>query len=492
MKIFTTSQIRALDAKTIELEKISSCDLMDRAAWALYQRIVRNIKPTEKILVIAGHGNNGGDALAIARLLIKNGYQVLTLLCKGKALSDDASVQLARLQKIASDRISIIEKTSDLPTENKADYLIDGLFGSGLNRPLTGFYAEVVQWMNRQHARILSIDLPSGLFGEDNRDNNPENVVKADLTLGLQFPRLSFFFAENEPYIKKWELVDISLHPKAIEALQTPYSFSLPDEMGSLLKNRSKFSHKGTFGKGLLIAGRPGMMGAALLAAKGALRAGIGLLSVRIPATGVFILQTAVPEALVQSYESEGFYVPSEPVNLNGYSAIAIGPGIGTDLSQATSLRSLLDLQPENLVLDADALNLLSENKELLNLLPPNTILTPHPKEFDRLSGETAHSGYERLEKAILFAQEHQVYIVLKGAYSACITPEGYCCFNTTGNPGMSTGGSGDVLTGIVVSLRAQGYTAKEACQLGVFLHGLSGDIALGSQSTRKPVRPAT
>jgi len=483
MKLFTTNQIKELDVETIKLEGISSTDLMDRTAFALFKKIIEEIRKTDKVLVLAGPGNNGGDAIAVARLLIEAGYQVQTLLSNLNTLSNDASIQLGRLQKMHVAKISLLNSTQELSHFEGSDVLIDGLFGSGLNRPLTGFYAEVVQWINGQNVKKIAIDLPSGLFGEDNKNNIPANIVHADLVIGLQFPKVSFLLAENEQFIKRWELVDIAIHPKAIEKMHTPYSFSEMKEMNQLLKKRSTFSHKGTFGKGLLIAGSSGMMGAAVLSAKGALRSGIGLLSVRIPTSGFTILQTTVPEALVQLYYSEGFLTSTEVLELNSYSAIAIGPGIGTKKAQAHSLENILKLCPEYLILDADALNLLSENKNLIKLLPKNTVLTPHPKEFDRLDGTASHSGYERLEKALVYACKHQVYIILKGAYSACITPEGLCSFNSTGNPGMSTGGSGDVLTGIVLSLLAQGYKPEDACKLGVFLHGLSGDLALKSQS---------
>jgi len=483
MKIFTTGQIKALDAKTIDFEGITSLRLMDRAALALFKRIVERIRPTDSILVIAGPGNNGGDALAIARLLAEAGYQAQTILCNLSTLSRDASIQLDKLQKTPAAKIANLSSTKDLSLFEGSACIIDGLFGSGLNRPLTGFYAEVVQWINRQASKKISIDLPSGMLGEDNRDNSQTNIVHSNLVLGLQFPRLAFLLPENEQSIERWELVDIAVHPKAFEEIPAFCSFSEMEEISRLLKKRSLFSHKGTFGKGLLIAGSPGMMGAAVLSSKGALRSGIGLLHTRIPASGVPVLQTALPEAIVQSYVSDGFYLTSDATDLASFSAIAIGPGIGTEKVQAVSLEKILKLQPDNLVLDADALNLLSENRNLFGLLPGSTILTPHPKEFDRLTGSVSHSGYERLEKALDFARRHRVYLILKGAYTACITPEGTCTFNSTGNPGMATGGSGDVLTGIIVSLLAQGYHQEEACKLGVYLHGLSGDLALGSQS---------
>jgi ADP-dependent NAD(P)H-hydrate dehydratase / NAD(P)H-hydrate epimerase len=483
MKIFLTKDIKETDAKTMELEGISSSGLMDRAALALFGKIVEEIDPSKKILVIAGPGNNGGDALVVARLLVEAKYDVFTILCSLNRFSSDASFQLGRLQNTPNALIKGINFANELVAFEDMDVLIDGLFGSGLNRPLEGFFADVVQWINKQKARVISIDLPSGLFGEDNVTNASDNIVKSDLVLGLQFPRLSFLFPENEKYINEWKLVDIAIHPLAIESVPSNFYFSLMEEIKPILKIRSRFSHKGTCGKGLIIAGSTGMMGAAVLSAKGALRSGIGLLSVRVPVSGLNIVQTCIPEALVQTYDSDSFYVATDTIDFQTYSAIAVGPGIGTGKDQAISLEYFLKQIPQNLILDADALNILSEHPILLDYVPKNTILTPHPKEFDRLIGNESQSGYVRLEKAIGFAKKRQVYLILKGTYTACITPDGRCFFNNTGNPGMSTGGSGDVLTGIILSLLAQGYHQEQACKLGVFLHGLSGDCALQNQS---------
>jgi len=483
MKLFTTNQIKELDAKTIELEDLTSVDLMNRASLALFKRIIQKIKLTDTILILAGPGNNGGDGLALGRLLVEAGYHVQTVLCHLETLSNDASVQLDRLQKIPNAEVFILKNVTDLSNFEGHNIILDALFGSGLNRPLMGFYAEIVHWIKRQVAQTLSIDLPSGLFGEDNSQNILENIVFADLVLGLQFPRLSFLMPENESFIKEWELVNIGILPGAIEAMQTPYAYTEMHDLTPILKMRSRFSHKGTYGKGLLIAGSPGMMGAAILSSKGALRSGIGLLNVRIPDSGVSILQTTTPEAIIQSYHSEGFCDESELIDLDGYSAIAVGPGIRTAKEQVSSMENLLKQRPCALILDADALNILAENKNLLKMLPKNTVLTPHPKEFDRLAGKTARTGFERLESAREFATEHQVYLILKGSYTACISPNGECHFNSTGNPGMATGGTGDVLTGIVLSLLAQGYQPAEACKLSVYLHGLSGDLALKKQS---------
>jgi ADP-dependent NAD(P)H-hydrate dehydratase / NAD(P)H-hydrate epimerase len=478
VKIFQTDQIRQLDAQTIELEKITSIHLMDRTARALAEHLQTFLKTTDKILVIAGPGNNGGDALAVSRFLLEGGFQVETLLCQPDAkVSRDTLEQLINLQQTEGANIRSLSSTDMLSTlKGNWNYLIDGLFGTGLNRPLRGYFAEIVQWINQQPGFVLSIDLPSGLFGEDNRMNLHPNIVRANLTIGLQFPRLSFLMAENESYIGKWILVDIGILPEAEERLSTPYFLTTLQEVKPLLKTRSLHAHKGSFGKVLLLAGSSEMTGAAILGLRGALRSGAGLVFLHIPKEAAPVIQASVPEAIIGTEESE-------IKDLSVFAGIAIGPGIGSDPVQIAGMKSLLEQKPKNLVLDADALNYLAKHPEELENLPPETILTPHPKEFDRLVGSLSSNVYERLGKARVFAKHHHIHVVLKGAYTACIHPDGEVHFNSTGNPGMATAGSGDVLTGIIVSLLAQGYLPGIACRLGVYVHGLSGDIALGSQS---------
>lgn len=478
MNIFRTDQIRLLDAQTVEFEHITSIQLMNRAARALFRRIETLLKPTDKLLVLAGPGNNGGDALALSRYLLEAGYSVKTVLCQpDPKVSRDTLEQLIDLQQTDNADLFTLDNPvmlNDLDVH--WDFLIDGLFGTGLNRPMVGYFSKVVHWINDQNVYKIAIDLPSGLQGEDNHNTLSPNVVHADLTLGLQFPRLAFLLPENEIFVGKWELIDIGIRPEVTQKMPARYAYTTLDEMKPILKVRSLHAHKGSFGKVLLVAGSPEMTGAAILSLRGALRSGAGLVYLRIPAKAIPVIQTAVPEALIQSSET--------PVgDLAEFAAIAIGPGIGLHPTQMNYLKTILKLKPDGLVLDADALNLIAAHPELLDLLPTNTILTPHPKEFDRLAGGPASNSYDRLQKAIAFATKRKVFVVLKGAHTACITPDGHCSFNSTGNPGMATGGSGDVLTGIIVSLLAQGYLPGDACRLGVFLHGLSGDIALGAQS---------
>lgn len=478
MKIFQTRKIKEIDSKTIENEPISSIELMNRAALRLFEKIQPKLQNTDKILVVAGQGNNGGDAVAVARHLLESGYHAEVILCHPDAkVSRDTLEQIVHLQQTEGVIIHNIDHADQLKQlHTDWDCIIDGLFGSGLNRPLTGFFSKIVQWINQQNAYTISIDMPSGLYGEDNTNNAGNSIVQSDFTIGLQFPKLSYLLPENEPYIKQWDIVDIQLDEKVMDKMATPWYFTTPKDICDDLQQRSNFAHKGTFGKVLIAAGSTEMTGAAILTAKAALRAGSGLVFVHLPTKIASIIQCAIPEVIV-------LFKKTEDMDVATYGAIAIGPGIGETNEQIKFLELVLTKQFHPLVLDADALNWLSKKSERISRIPANSIITPHPKEFDRLMGKTFKNGYQRLEAAIEFAKKQSIYIVLKGAYSACISPQGTCSFNSTGNPGMATAGSGDVLTGIVVSLLAQGYATEIAMKLGVFLHGLSGDLALKTQS---------
>lgn len=476
MKIFTTSQVKALDAYTIQHEPISSIDLMERAAAAITDRLLSLFSGHVALKVFAGAGNNGGDALAVARLLALCGFEpeVYLLNINGK-LSSDCELNKVRLQKQNRLKFAEITQAAEFPFISKEDWVLDGLFGSGLNRPLDGVAAELVQHINRAEAQVIAIDLPSGLFGEDNSQNIAQNIIQAKFTLSLQFPKLAFLFPENERFVGNWELIDIGLHPEGINQTPSQYYFivenSLPQQ-----KKRSRFSHKGTYGHALFIGGSYGKMGAAVLASRACLRSGVGLLTVHCPECGVNILQTAVPEAMC-SPDKEHSYVSFVPENLSSFSAIGMGCGLGAEPESAKVLIHLLKESKQPLVLDADALNILSQHAEWLDYLPANTIITPHPKEFERLTG-AYQSRFEQIEKARAFSKKHTIFVVLKGAYTAVVCPDGEVHFNSTGNPGMATGGSGDVLCGMLLSLLAQGYTPKEASVLAVFLHGQAGDNA--------------
>lgn len=476
MKILTSSQLKELDKYTIAHEPIASIDLMERAAIALTNAIIRRWDKSFKMVVFAGPGNNGGDALAVARMLSQRGYHVEVFLfnTKGK-LSEECQTNLERLKMCGSVYFTEISTQFDPPELTESHVVIDGLFGSGLNKPLSGGFAAVVKYINASKAQVVAIDIPSGLMGEDNTYNIRQNIVHADVTLSIQLPKLSFLFPENEDVVGEWELLDIGLKQSYIDATASPFSILGEEVIRPIVKPRKRFAHKGSFGHGLLIAGSYGMAGASILSAKACLRSGIGLLTVHTPIHNHDILQISVPEAIVQTDIHERYF--AQPTDLSRYKAIAIGPGLGQE--EDTALAMMEQIQGSNLpiILDADAINILSTHRNWLSRLPKRCILTPHLGELERLIGKCMDT-YERLTKVKELAAYLQSYIIVKGAWTTIVTPEGEYFFNPTGNPGMATGGSGDVLTGILLALVAQGYSREEACKLGVYIHGLAGDIA--------------
>ena len=479
MKILTPYQIRAVDAYTIEHEPITSVELMDRAAIACVYWINENFDTHRKIAIFAGPGNNGGDGLAIAYFLQRIRYDVsVYMLADNDRLSPDAQVNYQRLTACTP----VVLTGKNMPELLPSVIVIDALFGVGLSRPLDGLAAQTVTHINNSGCTTVSIDMPSGLFCDDNSENDHERIVRASYTLTFQQPKLSLFFAENAGFAGQWEALNIGLLPDAIAMQDTKYFTIQKQDVAAYIQPRHKFAHKGNFGHACLIAGSRGMMGACVLAARACLRTGVGLVTVHIPQGENVIMQTSVPEAMISMDENSGFF--SKIPDLSHCSAIGIGPGIGKNRDTQRALLALLKKINEKnsvfsgrLVLDADALNILSENRNMMKLLPPNSILTPHPKEFDRLAG-ASENGYQRHLKQIEMAHRYSVFIILKGAHTSVATPDGHCYFNTTGNPGMATAGSGDVLTGMIVSLLAQGYPPCHAACAGVWLHGTAGDKA--------------
>lgn len=474
MKIFGAAQVREIDAYTIKNEPVPSSDLMERAALRLTGWYVRHYHINQKVIIFAGSGNNGGDALAMARQLAERQYRVDCYFLAMGSLSEDCGVNKQRLIDQGLVKFSELREGDPLPLIEKDDVVVDGIFGSGLSRQVSGFPAKVIDHINRHSGVVIAIDIPSGLFGEDNSHNDYSAVIRATHTLTFQFPFLSFFFEENEPFVGRWRVHDIKLHPDIIEKTEAPYQTIEKEMVRDLLPERLKFAHKGSFGHGLIISGCYGMMGAALLAGEACLRSGTGLVTVHVPRFGYNIIQTAMPEALVSLDQSDILF--SEAPTLQAYTAIGIGPGLGKKPNTGKGLKMLLDRVEVPLLIDADGLNILAENPEWLTLLPEGTILTPHPKEFDRLAGKS-RDGFERHQKQRAFAAQYGVVVVLKGAHTGVASPDGGYWFNTTGNPGMATGGSGDVLTGLITGLLAQGMKALDAALTGVYLHGLAGDI---------------
>ena len=476
MKLFTCKQIAEIDQLTMKLEPISSIDLMERASAQVADWIIQDVGNTQPVYFFAGPGNNGGDALAVARMLAWAGLKCTVFLSTfGHELKGDPAINWKRLETQNKVSLERINSEGDIPEIPSEVLIIDGLFGSGLNKPLDQLAQKIVRAINQSGAIVISIDIPSGLFGEDNSLNNLPTVVRASETLTFQFPKLSFLFPENDPIVGNWTVLPIGLHPEAIDQTESNFNFLTKESISGIIIKRTKFSHKGTYGHALLIAGSYGKMGASVLASKACLRSGVGLLTSHIPKFGYEIIQNSVPEAMTSIDSSETAF--SEVPDLSSFSAIGIGPGLSKKQETQLALKTLLQTKPPKLVLDADALNILAENRDWYKLMPENAILTPHPREFERLTGSSANS-FERLQLQLQFSAKYQVVVVLKGAHSCITFPDGRVFFNSTGNPGMATAGSGDVLTGIILGLLAQNYTPEDAALIGVYLHGLAGDLA--------------
>jgi ADP-dependent NAD(P)H-hydrate dehydratase / NAD(P)H-hydrate epimerase len=477
MKILTTPQIRLADQYTIKHEPIASIDLMERASKVLFDVLKLKLKKQDTIKVFCGMGNNGGDGLALSRMLVLSGYHVTTYkIVYSDKPSEDFLINEKRLQKLRRANYKEIFPQDELPAISATDIVVDAVFGSGLSRPLEGFPASVVKHINASEARIIAVDLPSGLFGEDNSGNNADNIIKADYTYTFQFPKLAFMFADNDPFVGQWQVLDIGLHKDFVEKEDTPWYFLQKEDLVAGYKFRKKFDHKGNFGHALLIAGSYGKSGAAVLASRAALLTGTGLITVHVPSANYTVQQSSVPEGMVSVDENEKYYTSIK--NTTPYSAIAAGPGLGQEPQTQNALKILIQNTSVPLIFDADALNILAENLTWLSFLPPGSILTPHVGEFDRLAGK-CNSGWERLEKARDMAFRFSCYIVLKGAHTAIVCPDRQVIFNSTGNPGMATGGSGDVLTGIILGFRAKGYSSLYSCMAAVYLHGLAADLAI-------------
>jgi ADP-dependent NAD(P)H-hydrate dehydratase / NAD(P)H-hydrate epimerase len=481
LKLPDIMQIRAADQYTIEHEPISSVDLMERAALAFVQRFTADADDKSvPVYVFCGSGNNGGDGLAIARLLAERRYDISVYLFESKKQSADYTVNLKRLQKKYRHCIHYISDTDCIETLRQNAVVIDAIFGSGLNQPILSdsIYGQVIEKLNsKKFTQVIAADIPSGLFADRHTDGV---VVRCTHCYTFQFPKLAFMVPENGTYIPDFTVLDIGLHPDFCRLLKTTSHCIEIEDIKTILHSRTKFSHKGSYGHALLIAGSYGKMGAAVLAAQSCLRAGAGLLTVHIPKCGYSILQTAFPEAMCQTDKNINS-ISTVPLTKK-YDAVAIGPGISEASATQKAFISFLKKNTAPLIIDADGLNILSKNKPLLKDLPENCILTPHPKEFERLAGKWKND-FERLELQRNFSKKYKVIVILKGAHTSISDTKGDVWFNTTGNPGMATAGSGDVLTGILTGLLSQHYTPLESALAGVYLHGLSGDLALQLQS---------
>lgn len=478
MKIFYGKDLQGIDRNTIETEGIESIDLMERAASAVVYEITSRWQPSKHICIFAGPGNNGGDALAIARLLLVGGYHPEIFLFNVNRISENCTHNRDRLlEEFPDSDFNEVIREFHPPTLTTDTLVIDGLFGIGFNRPMMGGFKSLVEYINDSGAYVISLDIPSGLMSDWEQKSDSRCIVHAHETFSFQYPKLSFFFRENADYVGKYRILDIGLKPDTITEATSHFQSLEAADVAALIKSRDKFADKFNFGHALLAGGRYGMVGAISLASQAAMRTGVGLVTIHAPRCANIILQTTVPEAL---FEPDADDLVCSTLNINSrYNALGIGTGLGTGSKQVECMRNLLDDLQLPTVFDADALNIISRHHELLDLLPSGSIITPHVFEFERLFNCVIDSDSHRLQQAIAMAAEYRIIIVLKGAHTAIVSPRGDVYFNTTGNSGMATAGSGDVLTGIITSFLAQGYDPVEAAVLGVYLHGLAGDMAV-------------
>lgn len=481
-KIFRTAEIPEIDKYTVENEGISSAALMERAAEVFVGNLLKKFTVYRKFIVVAGIGNNGGDGFAIARLLKNDGADVCVFRIGDAAkMSADCALNYGWFQGCGGQIIEVTRQ-EDLAF-TKGVLIIDAIFGSGLNRPVSGLAADAIQAINRSGNKVVAVDIPSGLMGEDNSANDMEAVVKAGYTFTFQFPKLAFMFPENYPYVGEWGILDIGLKREIIGTKPIRYYYLTGEFIAGLLLRPAKFAHKGSNGHGLLVAGSSVMLGAAVLAAQAALRSGAGLITCHIPSREKDVMYGVAPEALIESDQSELIFTGVD-AGLEKYSAVAVGPGIGKAEATVEGLRKLLIDWRGVTVIDADGLNILSEHREMIGLLHEGCILTPHLKEFERLAGKS-ENHFDRLNKLSNFASRYKICIILKGAHTVVAAPTGECYFNMNGNPGMAKGGVGDVLTGVLLALVTSGMSPLHAALAGVFAHGLAGDITCGLNGMR-------
>ena len=479
MKILSTDQIYQTDATTIKNKPISSIDLTEFAAGQCFNRIKDLVKDKNKIIhIFCGVGNNGGDGLVIARKMTEANYSVKTYIVNfSKNRSDDFKVNHKRFYQLGG-HPKELKNIVDFPNIDAKDVVIDAVFGVGIKRPPKGFVKKFIQNINGSHCLVISVDFPSGMYAESSVSDKGA-VIRADYTMTFQNPKLAFFLPENKDYCKHWEVIKIGLDQKFIDGLQTKFETVDSDLIETIYRPREKFSHKGSFGHSLLIGGSYGKIGAVVLASRSALKIGSGLVTAYIPKCGYQVVQTSNPEVMVEVDDEnylQYFNFKTHP------SVIGIGIGLGTHSKTKDGFAKFLKHNKIPLVIDADALNILALHKELLGLIPENSVLTPHPKEFERLVGKW-NNDYEKLDLLREFSVNINCIVILKGAYTA-IAYQDKIFFNTTGNPALATAGSGDVLTGIITGLIAQHYLPLSASILGVYLHGKSADLAIAKNET--------
>lgn len=475
MKIFNASQTKELDQYTIQEQNITSLELMERAANKCATWLRNKFPVLTHFTVFCGLGNNGGDGLAIARILLEHQYHVTIYIVKHSANSSpDFDENLTRLKKLSTVKTIISEK--HIPPIEKNTVIIDAIFGAGINRPITGICQLMIRNINHCSHIKVAIDIPSGLPCKTNDFFEKNTILYAHYTLTFENPKLTFLLPSTAKYVGKWKILTIGLSKSYKQIIETDCFYTQAKDILNITQKRDAFSHKGTFGHAEIIGGSYGKIGAIALATKASLKTGVGLVTAYTPDCGMQILQTSIPEAMWTGNTSCTYYLEGNYIST--HKTVAIGPGLGIHPKTASFLHLVIKATSTPMVIDADAINILAKNKEWLNIVPKNSIFTPHPKEFERLVG-TFDNETEKLEKLKKFAETYQCIIVLKGAHTAIACPQKHIYFNSTGNPGMATGGSGDVLTGMITALLAQNYHPLHAAILGVYLHGLSGDLAI-------------
>ncbi len=469
--ILSASQIRECDQHTIENTPIASIELMERASISFTNKFRQLFGDSYRVVVVAGTGNNGGDALAIARLLRAKQFKVRIFLVGNKdKMSPDCRKNLERL----TEKVNFIKGKSDFPKIERRDLIVDGIFGSGLTRPVSGPIGELIEYLNESEGRIVSVDIASGLFADKPVPNGA--IIKPMATLSFQLPKLAFFQPSLAEYVGEWHVIPIGLDQNFIQNQPTDFYLIDEQELIRFPEKRPRFSHKGNFGKVQLICGSRGKIGAAILAGRSAFRTGTGLLFTLVPQCGVELLHHNIIEGMTVDSDDKDYL--SDFVIEKDVDCIGIGPGLGTKEKTREAFRRFLSGHPSSpLVLDADALNIIGLENDLFSKLPKGTIMTPHPGEFRRLVGDWT-DDFDKLDKLRTLCKKYRLNIVLKGAFSAICNADGKVVFNNTGNPGMSTAGSGDVLFGMICSLVGQGIEPELALQLGVYLHGAAGDHA--------------
>ena len=480
MKIFSKEQIYEGDLLTAKKQNISSTELMERAGTQIFNWIHQRMQGAQvPIHVFCGIGNNGGDGLVLARQLVNYGYNVHTYVvnCSDKR-TQDFLINYDRIKQTTKKWPIMLNCKADFPPIGSDDIIVDAVFGIGLNRPPNDWVKSLFQHFKESKAFTLAVDLPSGLYA-DKVPKDENGVVWADYTLSFQSPKLVFFLPDTSKYTRQWEVLDIGIDLEFLQQTETEVELIGKNEMLPIYKPREKFSHKGTYGHGLLIGGSYGKIGAMLLSGRGMLASGAGLVTVYVPKCGYMPMQTALPEAMVITDIDDDILTAIkydiEPT------AIGIGMGMGTNEKTHAAFQMFLKTNNLPLIIDADGINLLSKHEGDLGLIKPQTVFTPHPKELERLLGKWK-DDFDKLKKAKAFSKKYKCILIIKGAHTITVFQD-KLYINSTGNPGLATGGTGDVLTGIITGLIGQGYEPLIASLFGVYLHGKSADIAVNDYS---------